>query len=1171
MPAAAPEIEAFIARWTDAPLHERALYQSFVTQLCALIGAAAPHEHSIDPGYTFDAPIRFKHDNGDTSAGFIDCYKKGAFVLEAKQSRKAGRGESSQDQYELALQAGAAVPLKRPDPRAAAREAGFDRLMRAARNQAEGYAKALDEWPPFLVIVDVGRVIELYADFSRQGKNYAQFPDRRGFRIALADLRDEEVRTRLKAVWDEPMSLDPASARAEVTNAIAALLAQATRSIERRGPQGDRVARSAHAGKVADFLMQCLFAMFAEDVGLLPERAFQKLIEDHRGKANLFHLAAQSFFATMDTGGYSPGIQQVVRRFNGGIFHGKAVVEVTEDELTLLQLAAQRDWRNVEPAIFGTLLEQALDPKERASLGAHYTPRAYVERLVAPTVIEPLREDFNAVETAAIGEWVEGGHEAARKLVRAFHDKLCATRVLDPACGTGNFLYVALELMKRLEGKVLDLLRDLGEPNEPLNTVGPSQFYGLEKNARAAPIAELVLWIGYLQWWFRTRERGPDDPVLRDYGTIRVQDALLTYDREELLTGPDGRPITRQDPDGLKLHPITGELVPDPDARLGVYRYANPRRAKWPEAEFIVGNPPFIGKGEDMRTQLGDGYVEALWASRGRRSDSIDLVMYWWSEAARLLKQKGGKLRRFGFITTNSISQKFNRRVLAEATSSPQPVFIIFAVDDHPWYKPNKSSGKRHRRDRKAAVRIAMTVASAEQNPARLLRVRSAAALDTDNPQIEFEELLGAINTDLTIGADVTSARALRANHELSCNGNMLASEGFRVSSGHVGSLDSGLRTSLLLRPFLHGEDLNERFALEHVFDAFGWAEADLRQKEPLVWQWLRDRVWPDREHNRDAGLRRHWFVFGRPRPELRRAIAPLPRYIGTTETSKYRIFSFIPKGVIADHKIVCVASDDGFHLGVLSSKAHVTWSNASGGWMGVGNDPVYVKGDTFDPFPFPAATDAQRTTIRRLAEELDAVRKQVIAERDFLTMTRLYNVREKLVRGEELTDDGRAIYDAGRVGVIHELHRRIDVAVSEAYGWPADLSDADILTRLVGLNRERAEEEAQGLVRWLRPDYQAARFARSASRPPVQTEAELHRPIELPSLPAKPDELARALLSALQSAGRPLEAQRLAERFEGGQARAARNRVSDTLAVLAVAGQVRREGDAWFAPRYVS
>ena len=314
----------------------------------------------------------------------------------------------------------------------------------------------------------------------------------------------------------------------------------------------------------------------------------------------------------MDTGGYSPAIQEDIKKFNGGLFHEAISVEITEDELTLLEKAARRDWHAVEPAIFGTLLEQALSERERTRLGAHYTPRAYVERLVVPTIIEPLREDWDVAQSEAIGRLLDSDEKGAREVIKKFHDKLCDARVLDPACGTGNFLYVSMELMKRLEGEVLDFLKELGETTEPLRTVDPHQFLGIELNPRAVPIAELVLWIGYIQWWFRTRERKVIvEPILKDFGTIKQGDAVLAYDKQELLKDEHGRVITRQDPHAVKWHPITGEEIPDPDAKLPVFRYVNPRPAQWPEAEFIVGNPPFVPNRE-FRTQFDDGYVDAL-------------------------------------------------------------------------------------------------------------------------------------------------------------------------------------------------------------------------------------------------------------------------------------------------------------------------------------------------------------------------------------------------------------------------------------------------------------------------------------------------------------------------------------------------------------------------------
>jgi hypothetical protein len=576
-------VETFITRWTArSGGAERANYGLFLIELCDLIGVGRPDpagEETERNEYVFERAVRFRHDDGTTSPGRIDLYKKGSFVLEAKQSKKREKGGEVYAQLAFALgtgNGGGTAVLERPRARTKRQDTGasastWDALMRSARKQAENYARALDEWPPFLVVVDVGHVIELYADFSRQGKNYAQFPDRNAFRLRMEDLHSPEIRERLRRVWDEPFSLDPAKHAAEVTQDIAALLAEMTKTMERRAPTDDPEQRAEWAFKVSKFLMRCIFAMFAEDIGLLPKGGFLKLIELHKGKANRFHFAAADFFETMDKGGYAPAIQADIKRFNGGLFREAITVEITDDELTLLEKAALRDWHAVEPAIFGTLLEQALSERERSKLGAHYTPRAYVERLVVPTIIEPLREDWDVVQSEAIGKLLEGGDKGAREVVRKFHDKLCDTRVLDPACGTGNFLYVSMELMKRLEGEVLDFLKELGETTEPLQTVDPHQFLGLEINPRAVPIAELVLWIGYIQWWFRTRERQViGEPILKDFGTIKIADAVLTYDRQELLKDEHGRPITRQDPHSVKLHPITGEAVPDPDAKLPV-------------------------------------------------------------------------------------------------------------------------------------------------------------------------------------------------------------------------------------------------------------------------------------------------------------------------------------------------------------------------------------------------------------------------------------------------------------------------------------------------------------------------------------------------------------------------------------------------------------------------
>ncbi|MFD2817159.1 DNA methyltransferase [Paracoccus aerius] len=403
-----------------------------------------------------------------------------------------------------------------------------------------------------------------------------------------------------------------------------------------------------------------------------------------------------------------PALSCDLKRFNGGLFREATALPLSALQLGLLIQAASHNWREVEPAIFGTLLERALDTRQRHKLGAHYTPRAYVERLVNPTVIEPLRAEWRDIQAAAVTLAGQDRLADASATERDFHRRLCEVRVLDPACGSGNFLYVALELMKRLEGEVIALLRELGEDQGALalagHTVDPHQFLGIEVNPWAAAVAELVLWIGYLQWHFRTHgTASPAEPVLRDFRNIENRDAVLSWDGTRPRTDAAGGPVTRWDGVSTIRHPVTGEAVPDPAARVQVLDYLKPRPAKWPEAEFIVGNLPFIGASR-MREALGDGYAEALRAAYPKMPESADFVMFWWEKAA--LAVRAGKTRRLGFITTNSLRQTFNRQVLEPHLSAPKkPLSLAFAIPDHPWVDAGDG----------AAVRIAMTVAAPDR------------------------------------------------------------------------------------------------------------------------------------------------------------------------------------------------------------------------------------------------------------------------------------------------------------------------------------------------------------------------------------------------------------------------------------------------------------------------
>ena len=586
-------------------------------------------------------------------------------------------------------------------------------------------------YPPFLLIVDVGNVIEVYADFSGLGKNYDHFPDRHGYRLSMDDLLDPDVQHRLAAIWMDPQSLDPTRKSAEVTRDIAARLAKIAKRLEKR----------YEPAEIAEFLMRCLFTMFAEDVGskneaerLIPNRGFESLLHQMIDTPQHFAPALESLWRVMKTGGYESRLNATIKRFNGGLFQNVRALPLDQDDIIELHNAALRGWGEVEPAIFGTLLESALDEAERSQLGAHYTPRPYVERLVIPTIMEPLRADWAEVKARVEDLHRQGDGQKALQAVRDFHHRLCTTRVLDPACGTGNFLYVSLELMKRLEGEVLDALDALGENEAKLlldgETVSPRQFFGLELNPRAVPI-------GFLKWQLKTVDaKDIPEPILNAYGTIGHQDALIAYDRKELARDGQGSPITIWDGVTKKVHPITGEKIPDESARKETYHYGKPRRAEWPQAEFIVGNPPFIG-GKDMRAELGDGYAEACWKVRPEVPGGADFVMHFWDEAARRLTTKPEKkgeanpLRRFGFITTNSITQTFSRRVVERWMNAKDPLSLVYTLPDHPWMKSSD----------KAAVRVAMTVAQSGNHEGVLAEVVSEAELNTDTPKVELERL----------------------------------------------------------------------------------------------------------------------------------------------------------------------------------------------------------------------------------------------------------------------------------------------------------------------------------------------------------------------------------------------------------------------------------------------
>jgi hypothetical protein len=582
-----------------------------------------------------------------------------------------------------------------------------------------------------------------------------------------------------------------------------------------------------------------------------------------------------------------------------------------------------------------------------------------------------------------------------------------------------------------------------------------------------------------------------------------------------------------------------------------VYEYTGVKKSKWPEADFVIGNPPFIG-GKDIRAWHGDGYAFAIRDTYDEVPESADFVMYWWQRAAE--HARAGKLRRFGFVTTNSITQVFDRRVVAQnLNATKDPLSIVFAIPDHPWLKAledEEDAATRH-----AAVRIAMTVGERGEHQGHLYQVTREGDAHSEGTDVELAERTGRIFADLRIGVDVAGARALRATEGLSTPGVKLHGAGFIVTAEQAASLGLGRIPGLdaHILAYRNGRDVVGRARDVMVIDLHGLSAEQVRDRFPEVYQWVYDRVKPERDLNNEPYRREFWWLFGRKNTELRAGLKGLNRFISTPETAKHRIFVFLDAAVRPDNRLVNFAFSDAFFLGILSSAVHVRWALAAGGTLE--DRPVYNKTLCFDTFPFPTCTGAQKEEIRGIAERLDAHRKRQQALAPHLTLTEMYNVLEKLRGGVELTAEDHAIYDSGLIGVLRELHDELDAAVFAAYGWPADLRDEEILGNVVALNAQRSAEERSGIVRWLRPEFQAPNEllvqTTLAGMAPVEIPAPVRRKQPWPA--ALPDQV-RAVKDSLRATPMQNPGQ-----IAAGFKPASRTRVSEILETLTALGQTRQ------------
>jgi hypothetical protein len=1058
-------MEAFVSRWEKSGGNERANYQLFITEFCDALGIERPRAKGTTEGdrYCFDKDIKVIHPSGEFTPNFIDLYKEGHFVLEAKQGSDLsakGTGKRGTNSYRKA--------------------------MKKAFSQALNYARFVLPKPPFLITCDIGNHFQIWQDFSDSwlsaNGNYGTYDS--GKNINFSDLLKPEIFDYFVKIFNDPQSLNPEKIAAKVTREVAADLAKLAKTLEHEPASVYRTGskpRKRDPQEVAQFLMRCIFTMFAEDVELLPEHLFTEALKDRWiPKPHKFKEEVEALWQAMNDG-QKFGYEKLLH-FNGNLFADPVAFKLTTDQLKMLLDAAERDWKNVEPAIFGTLLEQALEIKERSQLGAHYTPRSYVERLVRPTIIEPLQERWQLIQ-GEVEHILEDEAEInpekmgqAQAILEDFLKALREIKVLDPACGSGNFLYVTLDLMKTLELEVfnrLETVTGVSQLKLEFEKVNPSQFLGIEINPRAAAIADLVIWIGYLQWHSRLfGNLPPIEPVLREYKNIECRDAVLAYDKIKTAIDPKTKKVRTRWGGATIKHPITGKDVPDPNDQIKILHYVRPRSAQWPEADYIVSNPPFIGN-KQMREQLGDGYAETLRKVYKNVSETVDFVMYWWESAANLLAQN--KIKRFGFITTNSIKQAFNKKVL-EYHLKKSGISLHFVIPDHPWVDAKDG----------AAVRVALTSAIAEpQQVGTLQKVVQETIGEDGVAEILVETTNGLIYSDLTIGSDVASMQSLKANENMSFQGVIPLGKGFRLEKTDLERLKLDINNlPSVIKPYMIGRDLVQNFQEKWIIDFFRLTQQEAIEKYPNLFQIIVNKVKPSRDYNRDKFFRENWWLFGRSRGELRDGIKQLKRFIVTPDTSKFKPFVFIDASILPDVQLYSVVSDDAWILGVLESYIHQSWIMQVGPTL---EDRLRWKPSiVFHPFPFPDPPEKLKQKIRELGERLDTHRKNIQAQHPDITLTGMYNLLEKMRNGESFTDSDREYNDRALVSILKQIHDELDIAVFQAYGWDEliPLWQGDeiqkeelkqtILEKLVALNLERAEEEKNGIIRWLRPEYQA-------------------------------------------------------------------------------------------------
>ena len=942
--------QAFIDKWRVSELKESAASQEHFLDLCRLLGERTPAE--ADPKgerYCFERGAR-KDSGGD---GWADVWKRHHFAWEYKGKR-----------------------------------ANLD----AAFRQLRQYTLALEN-PPLLIVSDMAR-FRIHTNWTNSVSKIYEF--------TLGDLADAAIRDQLKWAMADPERLRPEDTRQALTERAATTFAALAHTLRERGrdPQ-----------EVAHFVNRLVFCMFAEDVGLLPNKMFTRMLEEAHQRPEEFAMMARALFGAMATKGGRVGFESVAW-FNGGLFDDDLALPLEKSEIETTLAAAALDWSEIDPSILGTLFERGLDPDKRSQLGVHYTERDKIMLIVEPVAIRPWLAEWEIAkaEIAASLEKTTAATSAstqtrrrrrpeAERILSNFLKRLRAFTVLDPACGSGNFLYLALHALKDLEHRVQLEAEALGLERE-FPAIGPANVKGIELNAYAAELARVSVWIGEIQWMRRSGFNESRDPILKPLDTIECRDAILT---------PEG-----------------GE-------------------PEWPKADVVIGNPPFLGN-KKLRRGLGDEYTETLWrAYQGRVPTSSDLVCYWLAKAGRAVAES--KVQRAGLVATNSIRGGPNRAVLDDITERST---IFDAWSDEPWVVDG------------AAVRVSL-VCFTQKDAGLLLSLNG-----TETATINSDLTAGDIS--LTQAVRLTANRGIAFMGDTKVGpfdipGN-LAREWLRLPANPNGQPNADV-----LRPWINGMDLTRRPSGKWIVDfGFSMSEPEAALYE-MPFAYIEKHVKPVRKRNRERESREFWYRHWRPRPAMWRALKGLSRYIATPTVAKHRLFAWYDTRICPDHQLIVISRDDDTTFGILHSRFHEIWSLRLGTWVGKGNDPRYTPTTTFETFPFPDglslnipaadyADNPHAVAIAEAARQLVELRDRWLNPPEWVewmdepvpgypkrpvprsedaakelkkrTLTNLYNTRPQWLA---------------------DAHAALDAAVAAAYGWPADISEDEALRELLALN----------------------------------------------------------------------------------------------------------------------